>query len=278
MSLLQWYCAGQPVAAPDIHRAAQFGDGLFETMRCDDSGAVPLWPWHRQRLRDGLLALDFPIDTLAHVDVAMQHFVGGNDSVIAAIDATPQSGLKLSVSRGSGGRGYGYDDSLVPLVLLQYFAAPAWSAAPLVVTVSDVRLASQPLLAGIKHMNRLEQVLARGRVDACWDDCLLLDQSKCIVESSAGNVFAWIDGGWQTPSLAQCGVKGIARRWLLERSGARVSDLHVDQLTDVDTLLICNALRGPQLVSRVDQLDLPSGRQAQVTEWQLQWQQLFCRR
>lgn len=261
-----WYRAGAQVAAPINHRAAQFGDGLFETMRCDLHGQLPLWCWHRQRLQRGLVALDFPISTLSDIDQSLSHYLK---------QSAPCQGIKLLLSRGEGGRGYGYDSTMQPLLMLQSFTLPAPSLSPLVITISDVTLAYQPLLAGIKHLNRLEQVLARGRLQKPWDDCLLLDADGHVVESSAGNVFACFDGQWLTPDLSRCGVEGIARRWLLEQSKAQVTDIAAADLSQAEGLLICNAVRGVQWVSRLDEYSLPTIRLAQIQQWQNDWQRLF---
>ncbi len=269
MPELQWYCAGSPVAVPDNHRAAQFGDGVFETMRRADNGSLPLWPLHRQRLQRGLVALDFPIDTLAQIEQALAHFEG---------QGRHNSGLKLLVSRGDGGRGYGYHAEMQPLVMLQSFEVPDWPSAPQVMTVSDVRLSHQPLLAGIKHLNRLEQVLARGRLARCWDDCLMLDGDEQLIESSCGNVFAYVDGRWQTPDLTSCGVNGVVRQWLLQQAPIEVTKIHRSQLAALDTLFVSNAVRGLVPVSRIDDINLPMSQLTQITDWQSQLQQLFSGR
>jgi 4-amino-4-deoxychorismate lyase len=114
------------------------------------------------------------------------------------------------------------------------------------VRICDLHLAEQPRLAGIKHLNRLEQVLARAE----WNDPeiaegLLLDAVGRVVCATMANVFAVIDGTLVTPALERCGVAGVARAEVLAtRPGAQVCDVRLDELLAASELFLTSSVRG----------------------------------
>ncbi len=232
-------------ALPQDDRSSQYGDALFETIRVDASGGLPLWSWHQQRLEEGFSRLFFPADALGQVLFSLKQ-----------LHLSPDSGLKLLVSRGSSPRGYGYTDISHVNIKWQAFMAPAWKAntclAGIVAGVNSVRLSEQPLLAGLKHTNRLEQVLARGQFQPQWDESVLLDQRGRVVEGTMSNLI-WLDNGVaKTPPLHWAGVNGVIRRWLLGRDAIVEAECTVPQLQNADGLVFCNAITGLVPVSRLD--------------------------
>src|SRR5699024_2191274 len=101
--------------------------------------------------------------------------------------------------------------------------SPELYSQGLVVGESSIRLGKQPFLAGIKHLNRLEQVLARHEAVASgWDEALLRNQEGQPVELTAMNLFLRYDQGWWTPALENAGVNGVARQWVINQSGVEV--------------------------------------------------------
>ena len=142
-----------------LDRANSFGDGVFETLLVQN-GKLVLLDRHLQRLSQGLHRLSIPCvrDQLGHDLQLIEPFIREGDNFI----------LKIVVSRGSTVFGYSSDQvSVNRLLLLQPYTAKRINALRLM--VCETRLSMQPLLAGIKHCNRLEQVLARREVD--HSDC-----------------------------------------------------------------------------------------------------------
>jgi len=117
-----------------------------------------------------------------------------------------------------------------------------------------LQLSEQSALAGIKHLNRLENVMARAE----WHDPdihegLLCDARGRLVGATAGNVFLHLDGQWLTPPVDRSGVAGIARRWVLANvPGAAESILGAQDVGRCDALVICNSVRGIRPARRLD--------------------------
>jgi 4-amino-4-deoxychorismate lyase len=231
---------GQAVAAGDA-RGLNYGDGLFETVRVH-AGRPVRWDAHWARLARGADVLGFALPAAdAVLAEAMSLFPAAGEGV-----------LKIVATRGSGGRGYAAPATPEPLLLLSRHPLPAPAPAEIVLRWCDLRIAIQPRLAGLKHLNRLEQVLARAE----WDhpaifEGLLLDTEGRVVGATAANVFARIDGQWRTPPVERCGVAGTLRAWCLETLPALEFELTPDAVENADALFVCNAVRGILQVHRL---------------------------
>ncbi|MCL6619853.1 MAG: aminodeoxychorismate lyase [Thermomonas hydrothermalis] len=215
------------------NRGLNYGDGLFETMRIH-RGDVPLWSRHLARLREGAERLGMTLPEQAFIEAQ-----------IAAISADVEAGvLKLLLTRGDGGRGYLPPAAAVPVWALTLHPLPARMQA-LRLHPCRIRMAIQPALAGIKHCNRLEQVLARVEVaQAGCDEGLLCDASGAPVCATAANLLVLCDGHWLTPPVDRCGVAGVLRGWLLEAGLVRQAALSLQDVTAAEALALCNAVRG----------------------------------
>jgi len=234
-------------AIPANDRGLAYGDGLFETMRVH-RGGVPWWDAHWARLGQGTQRLRMRLPDRALVEAqAAELFADGGDGV-----------LKLIVTRGSGGRGYAPPADAAPTWLLSRHPLPPTSrGGGLVLRWCDTRLALQPALAGLKHCNRLEQVLARSE----WDDPavlhrdadegLLCSTDDDVVCATAANLFVFRDGQWRTPQIDRCGVAGICRDWIVRKTGAEQARLSVTDVETADALVLCNAVRGILGVARL---------------------------
>lgn len=228
-------------AWPADARALVYGDGLFETMRVH-RGTVPWWGAHWERLVRGARRLRISLPEQAQAsDEAAVLFDGGGDGV-----------LKLLLSRGGGGRGYA-PSTAAPLWMLSRHPLPApYPHTGLQLRWCETRLATQPLLAGIKHCNRLEQVLARAECEAAGaDEGLMLDSDGSVVSATSANLFVLRDGQWITPPLDHCGVAGVCRAHLLPLLDACEARLPVADVERADAVFLCNAVRG---ILRVAQL------------------------
>lgn len=233
------------VAQSDIglhNRGLAYGDGLFETIAV--RGARPLLlERHLQRLQQGCIRLAIPAD-------ANQL----RSEVVAYAQAMGEGVLKLIVTRGDSPRGYASDPQAPARRILQASALPSYPAAHAVDGVHlfacTTRLAEQPQLAGLKHLNRLEQVLARNEwQDSDYAEGLMCDTGGRVIEGVYSNLFMVRDGALLTADLRRCGVAGTLRAELLEQAPTlgipvKVCDLTLQDLTDADEIFVCNSVYG----------------------------------
>ncbi len=243
---------GQPASTvPVTDRGLQYGDGLFETMRLHQ-GRIPLWPLHLARLRAGAdrLGLALNGDLL-------------EASLRQACDTTDQGTLKLCLTRGDTGRGYGYPAGQASRLILYLY--PANSVAPqpggIRVRLCQTQLARQPTLAGLKHLNRLEQVLARAEWQPpAFQEGLVCDTDGWLIEGTFSNLFLYRDGELLTPKLDMAGVAGVLRQHLITQQPlglpVRETRLRPDDLHSAQSCFLTNALIGLWPVAEVV---LPSG-------------------
>ncbi|MCV6614288.1 MAG: aminodeoxychorismate lyase [Cellvibrionaceae bacterium] len=221
-------------------RCFQFGDGLFESLRYQ-AGRCPLWPYHLQRLQRGCERLGIAFNR-ALIEQYLQQLMDalgeqGTDSAI----------IKLQLSRGQTARGYAVPQTGPTIILRAYTAVPfSPLGTPLKLELSAVRLAQQPLLAGLKHCNRLEQVLAKRQLSPAVDDGILCDTSGRVIEAISSNIFIREGQRWLTPNLQRAGVAGVVRACLLERLGndAEVADIELERLLAADEVFLCNSVAG----------------------------------
>ena len=156
--------------------------------------------------------------------------------------------LRLTISRGEGPRGYAPPESATPRIIIT--AAPLQQdrrglAEPLRLGWSSLRWSSQPVLAGIKHLNRIEQVLVSQEIGQTgMDDLVVLDQRGYVCSLSAGNLFMLESGQLLTPALETCGIAGTRRRLVLEEVYKGVSS----RFSSPTVLALCNSEKtGAQL-------------------------------
>ena len=244
--LLAWVDGVESDVIDIADRGLAYGDGLFETFRVINER--PLW-WdrHLSRLQRGaqVLGIELPNPTRMHIE-ALNCCEGAADGV-----------LKLILTRGSSGRGYRPGDGS-PTRILSLHPSPTRQDSITAIRC-EARLATQPLLAGLKHLNRLEQVLAaRECQQANVDEGLLFAGDGRLVSAVAGNVFLLRDGEWLTPTIDRCGVAGICREWLLENlASCRETALSDDDVKAAEAVFVCNSVRGILPVSELDGRALP---------------------
>lgn len=228
------------LAADD--RGFNYGDGVFETILVHDG--QPVW-WHEhwQRLARGAAVLGI---ALPDEDRVRREAVGLCVGQARAV-------LKLVLTRGRGGRGYAPPAGAVPTCVLSLHAAPDATPAPIAIRWCATTLAIQPVLAGIKHLNRLEQVLARAEwQDPAIAEGLMCDTAGRVVCATAANLFVRIDGTWRTPRIDNAGIAGLARDWLLaNESGIEVTVLGPETVESAQAVFLCNAVRGILPVARL---------------------------
>lgn len=233
-----------------LDRAAQYGDGVFRTLRLVDG--QPRW-------------LDEQLARLA-ADAARLGIVAPAEVVwwadLELLAGRLSTGvLKLVLTRGVGARGYRPHDAAIPtrIVMLDSTSPMSdhWPAAGLHVRLCEWRLAEQPRLAGVKHLNRLENVLARAE----WDDPdihegLLRDAAGRVVSGVMSNLFLWREGRLQTPRLDRCGVAGVTRARLMRRAAeagiaVEEGDYGLDELMAAEAVMVCNSVIGLRRIARL---------------------------
>jgi len=234
-------------------RGLAYGDGVFETLLVHQGQPV-WWREHWRRLLRGAQALGLPLPDEAEVRRECAALVGESARAV----------LKIILTRGCGGRGYQPPPAATPTVVLSSHPAPEPMARGLTLRWARTTLAIQPALAGIKHLNRLEQVLARRE----WDDpgideALMCDGEDRVISAVSANLFALVGGRWLTPSVQRCGVAGIAREWLLANvPGAEEADLAAAEVSHAEALLLCNSVRGILPVRRLGMREWPGDEAA----------------
>ena len=223
------------VAWPVDARGIAYGDGVFETMRVH-RGIVPWWDAHWQRLSRGAERLHLVLPALEQARAEAAALFGhGGDGV-----------LKLLLTRGGGGRGYSLSKISDPLWMMSRSLLPTVFMQPgMAMHICTTRLALQPAMAGIKHCNRLEQILARSECDeAGADEGLMLDTDGNAISATAANLFVLQGVQWLTPQVDRCGIAGVCRQHLLSILDAREERLSMHDLETADAVFLCNAVRG----------------------------------
>jgi 4-amino-4-deoxychorismate lyase len=254
-----WIDGAAATALPLDDRGFAYGDGLFETMRAA-GGRIALWDLHLARLLDGCARLGLAAPEPAAL---------AGDCAIALRDA-PDALLKLVLTRGGGGRGYARPHAAPIRRILMRHPLPA-SSDPrgLRAVACATCLPLDPRLAGLKHLNRLHQVLARAEVDAAGaDEGICLDGAGRVACATAANVFAVVDGVVCTPAIEAAGVAGVARAALLAdrrfAADIRVGELWPEQLARASEVFLSNAVRGVQPLREFDGRPLTVGPAAEA--------------
>ena len=232
-----------------LDRACQFGDGLFETMAVR-AGRPCLWGYHLRRLQHGCERLGLPPVEPGLLWRESLQLAQGREQAI----------LKIIISAGSSDRGYARDPAAAPGRWLGIGdwprSGPLAADRPLVVQECRIRLGSQPLLGGIKHLNRLEQVLARRELGEDADEGIVCDSQGRPLEGIAANLLLRLDDRYLTPPIDEAGVAGTVRQLLLDAADRldlplKVQALSMDQLYRGRALFMTSALLGIRPVARI---------------------------
>ena len=253
---------GQPADAISVQdRGFLYGDGLFETLAVRN-GVALLWQRHMSRLQRGAERLHLPSPALATLEQEVSTLCQGVDRAV----------LKIIVTRGSGMRGYRPPAKTSPTRVLNLSEWPR-ELGPvdtgIALRVCRMRLSANPALAGLKHLNRLEQVLARAEWGDEYAEGIMLDVAGLVIEATAANVFAIERGVLYTPDLSQCGVAGVMRELVLERAAVlgircRIEPLPLERLYGADEVFLTNSLIGIRSVTRLEHRTYAIGETTQT--------------
>lgn len=239
------------------NRGFAYGDGIFRTMRLLN-GELQDWPLHYQTLVADCSKIQIVCPS---AELLMQEFK--HLMATAEGDELASGVVKMIITRGDGARGYAPPAICEPTRVLIHSALPVYPAeiysTGVALYTCQTRLASQPLLAGIKHLNRLENVLARAELkDPRFFDGILRDYDDHVIEAVSGNLFISKDGLVMTPALDRCGVAGVMRQkildWYKTQGNTVVStNLFMENLLTADAVVIANSVYGVLQVTQIDQ-------------------------
>ena len=221
-------------------RGFQYGDGCFETIRVLANEPI-LWPAHLKRLKQACKTLHLSVDL---------ELLQSEVSQLLQVNKTADVILKITVTRGEGGRGYTPPEQAdcTRIIQLINYAAPDTNNGARV-AVCQHRLSSNSLLAGIKHLNRLDQVLASAQIPAGFDEGLCMDEVGTVIEGCKSNLLLTIDNELVTPDLSKCGVEGVMLNHLIDEFqglGTRVlkKTISLSDLNTASEIFLCNSVFG----------------------------------
>lgn len=234
-----------------LDRGLHYGDGVFTTLAVR-GGAPLLLDRHLARLARDCLRLGIPCPDLELLRGEAARLSRGQDRAV----------LKITITRGEGGRGYRAPDACRPTRVFALHPWPEYPGDPwrngVAARVCNLRLGRNPALAGIKHLNRLEQVLARSE----WDDPeiqegVLLDSGGAVVEGVMSNLFWVKEGRLFTPCVDECGVAGVMRALVLElavRHGLFAAEVRetLSTVLEADEVFFTNSVIGLWPVQSLD--------------------------
>lgn len=230
-----------------LDRGFAYGDGVFETCRYVQ-GVIPLWNYHRERLLHSVERLNIPFD-----ECLLNQYL---DAMLARLsDANiAQAVVKVTLTRGVGGRGYRVPDQITPTYCVGVFPCSELQSEQfrngVPVRICDLRLSLAPALAGMKHLNRLEHILARAEWQDEFAEGLLLDVQGCVIEATVSNLFAVKDNQLFTPDLSSAGVAGIMRKTIIDKLAptlglaCHIVNMKLDFLREADEIFLCNSVYG----------------------------------
>jgi 4-amino-4-deoxychorismate lyase len=239
-------------------RGFAYGDGVFRTLVMRE-GVPESWPQHYQKLVADCAVINIvcPSAELLMSDLQQLFLL---DEVAVA---------KIIITRGEGNRGYTPPPITAPMRVVTKSAMPEyseeWFNIGVNLHVCETRLAAQPLLAGIKSLNRLENVLSRMEWnDPAIADGILLDANDNVIECTAANIFARFGDTLITPSLTQCGVAGITRQRIIELAHMlslkiSIEPFDLKKLFISDEVVICNSLYNAWQVRSIQEKAIKTG-------------------
>ena len=238
-------------------RGFQYGDGCFETVRVLSNKPI-LWSAHLKRLKNACKTLQLSVNF---------ELLKSEITQLLQDNKTADVILKITVTRGEGGRGYTppeHANCTRIIQLIDYVAADTRTGARVV--VCQHRLSSNSLLGGIKHLNRLDQVVASAQIPADFDEGLCLDEQGSVIEGCRSNLLLAIDNQLVTPDLGKSGVEGVMLDYLIDKF--KVLDTRVlrktislRELKTASEIFLCNSVFGIWPVAEIENEDWRMNRE-----------------
>jgi 4-amino-4-deoxychorismate lyase len=229
----------QTVATTD--RGLHYGDGLFETIAQVD-GQLQYWPEHFERLQKSAarLGMQCPPEQAWLDD-------------IASLKPEPTCVIKLMLTRGQGQRGYAVDASHIPTRLAfksEYPTVKAWQDQGMDVILCNTPVSINPALAGMKHLNRLDNVLAATEVKTAGaDEGIMCDPHGNVICGTRSNVFMVEGDALITPNLDKAGIAGVMRAQVIQKANAlgwqvQENQVSLHNLTSANSVFVTNSVIG----------------------------------
>jgi 4-amino-4-deoxychorismate lyase len=230
-----------------FNRNTQFGDGLFETCLVENKKLL-FWSNHFERMKLGCdrLKISMIDETLWLSDIKKAFSLMKIDNCI----------VKLVLSRGESLRGYSYKDNIRPIrITIVSELKKNNQDKGFSLEFCNSGYNSNPKLAGIKHCNRLEQVIARAGIKV--DDGIMLDENENVVSVTQGNIFCIQGNRLITPNLDKCGIEGTRRAVILKIAvdlgfDINIKNLSVAELLRSDEVFISNSIQGVGPVNQIE--------------------------
>ena len=224
------------------NRGLAYGDGVFTTAKVVN-GNVQLLSAHVERLITSCKKLNIDLPDMNEIKTELTQTAQRFELSVA----------KVIITAGDGGRGYSRQGCSTSNVIITFHAFPEHYASlqkqGIHLGIFSSKIGVNPLISGIKHLNRLEQVLIRQELDnRNEDDLLVINCFDNVIEASAGNVFWFKDNIWHTPTLSESGVEGLMRNHILQHCSnhyeMRVVNAKLSALESIDAMFICNSVMG----------------------------------
>lgn len=246
-----------------LDRGLLYGDGLFETIAIVD-GKTLLLEEHLNRLIKGCERLSIPLHPPELKD-EISHFL----RTCVQEEASDKAILKLIITRGCGSRGYDITTANEPVRILQWHEFPDYpenfSKQGVGVFLCKTPLAKNPVLAGLKHLSRLEQVLARAEWKSPdFQEGLMFNTDDLLIEGTMTNVFLVINNKLLTPLMDECGVDGVMRNYILNlakqlKIDCGIEHISRESLKQADEVFLTNSIIGIWPVRQINQQEYRPG-------------------
>lgn len=242
-------------------RGLHYGDGIFETIACEDAHPVFMCQ-HLQRMENAAGILDIPYPGRHRFEQDIRRLLVGNSGKCV---------IKAILTRGTGKRGYRYDSGQAATRICMRSSWPdhvtEWQQHGIIVRFCDTPVSLNPVLAGIKSLNRLENVIASSELGTAHDEGFMSDIDGHVIEGTMSNLFAVIEDTLVTPDLSRGGIKGVIREQIIDiakNSNIKheIRDIGKDELLSSAEIFICNSVTG---ICRVKQLQQQHYAQARMT-------------
>jgi 4-amino-4-deoxychorismate lyase len=232
-------------------RGLQYGDGVFETIAC--IGNTPVFiQQHLNRMESGARRLNIPFpERQLFLDDINCLLRGGNGNSI----------IKLILTRGRGKRGYRYETRQNPTRVGMLSAWPdyvaRWKEHGIVTRFCRTQVSTNPRLAGIKSLNRLDSVLASSELGTAFDEGFMSDIDGNVIEGTMSNIFIVLNDALVTPDLSRCGINGIMREQIIDiahNNSINVVTRNItrDELLDSREIFLSNSVIGACVVKQLE--------------------------
>ncbi len=230
-------------------RAFHYGDGLFETMLLT-GGQINYWPEHYTRLRNSAERLSIQCPDKNWFEENLLPYIDLNQNLI----------IKIILSRGSGGRGLSLPDELDSNIYIFKYPKASNSNSKLIKAVfSEITLPRNNNLSGLKHLNRLDYILATLELKKRpgFNEAVLSDTDGQVIEGIINNLFFVKNNTICTPDLKTSGVNGIMRQLILKKLKQLKKDVKIDlfnrqDVISADECFLCNSVLGIQPIILIE--------------------------